>query len=524
MLLWLVVFLCVSCDPDRHTPEIEQGRFQDLKTLSHDMIVLGDKLEDPYSISNVKKALSALYPTKAGSVQLSPTDIYVRFLPKNDAQYEALERAGIRLLDHPLDYQIVKEGDYYHDPAVDEESITWQYAVVPPSFEFIQGIEYEILDECYISENATTRADDIDWDLVEREAFRLTGNESMLRPETKGESMSPSGRITIIDEKFNGGTPVGVSGVTVSCNTFVKQETVFTDDEGYYQFSKKYTSDMRYRLIFKNERGFGIGFNLLLVPGSVSTLGTNPPSGVDVQIDSESDDKLYLRAVVNNAAAAYYDKCADPECYVAAPPDKLRLWIMQDLPSSSAPMLQQGAVVTGTVLENYLGIYASLIKTFLPDITIGARDFKDYATIYEITCHELAHASHFSKVGVPYWNSYIKYILESYITSLGITYGKGTEFGAGYCEVGEMWAYYNENLFATERYGHVLLNGTTYWFSPQIFLYLDERGLDRSRIFKALKPEVTSAKALKEELLKLYPDSEEIINQAFDRYYKEKGQ
>ena len=147
LLLWLAVFLCVSCDPDRHTPEIEQGRFQDLKTLSHDMIVLGDKLEDPYSISNVKKALSALYPTKAGSVQLSPTDIYVRFLPKNDAQYEALERAGIRLLDHPLDYQIVKEGDYYHDPAVDEESITWQYAVVPPSFEFIQGIEYEILDE-----------------------------------------------------------------------------------------------------------------------------------------------------------------------------------------------------------------------------------------------------------------------------------------------------------------------------------------------------------------------------------------
>ena len=49
--------------------------------LAHDEIVLGAKLDDPYSVENVTKALASLYPVKADRVDVTPTDIYVRFLP-----------------------------------------------------------------------------------------------------------------------------------------------------------------------------------------------------------------------------------------------------------------------------------------------------------------------------------------------------------------------------------------------------------------------------------------------------------
>ena len=104
--------------------------------LSHDKIVLGDRLENPYKTENITKALQSLYPTKADRVDVRTTNLYVRFLPADDAEYRRLEAMGLVLVDHPLDYDIVVDGDWYHDPAVPDEDVTWQYAVVPHDFVF----------------------------------------------------------------------------------------------------------------------------------------------------------------------------------------------------------------------------------------------------------------------------------------------------------------------------------------------------------------------------------------------------
>ncbi len=220
--LMLMALVIMSCSGNGMDPD-EGLDYQYGRNLSHEKIVLGARLENPYKTENITKALQSLYPTKADRVDVRTTDLYVRFLPDNEEQMELLEAMDLRLTDHPLDYEILEEGDWYHDPEVPDDRMTWQYAVVPHDFVFPE-VEYEIIDECHITDSSSgTRSDDgIDWEAVERQAYLITGNEDHLLPDTKASKVYPSGRITIVDESLENGRPEGVKGVRVSCNSFVK--------------------------------------------------------------------------------------------------------------------------------------------------------------------------------------------------------------------------------------------------------------------------------------------------------------
>ena len=60
--------------------------------------------------------------------------------------------------------------------------------------------------------------------------------------------------------------------------------------------------------------------------------------------------------------------------------------------------------------------------------------------------------------------------------------------------------------------------GTSYWFYPQIFRYLDERGVSCSEIFEVLDDTVKSRSELKASLLAAYPSDRVAIEQVFSRY------
>lgn len=507
---------CVSS----HSPENITHPGGNGSGLDHGMIELGEQLEDPYSVENISKAISSLYPSRAGRVVPEPTDLYVRFLPENDSQLQMLVSENITLLDHPMDYRIVREGDYYRDPSLAEGSITWQYSVVSRDFAFPRGIRYEILDKVYIAENdPASKADGIDWDAVERESYRLTGNEDMLLPLSKAESSSkPSGDIRIIDKDL-GDTPVGVKGVMVCCNSFVKFGTGYTDEQGHYELNRGFPSEVRYRIVYKNKSGFAIGFNLILVPGSVSTLGKAGPEGVSVTIDQNSERSLFCRSVINNACSDYYDSCReDSSDPIDTPPVNLRIWCFQSLDSSCAAMFQHGCMINNTIVGQWLGEYAQLLRMFLPDLTIGLKDKSSYKSIYSVVVHECAHASHFMKAGLEFWDPYTEFILKSFVAGGGKIYGSRTDEGSGYCDVGEMWAYFVQADIVNARYGGSEVFGTQYWFRPQILGYLAERGITRFKIFKALDAGVVDRATLCDRLIYYYPEFKSMINQAFQRY------
>lgn len=517
--LMLMALAAVSCSGNGIDPD-DGLDYQYGRNLSHEKIVLGARLENPYKTENITKALNELYPTKADRVEVKTTDLYVRFLPKNEKEVEILEDLDLRLMDHPMDYEILEDGDWYHDPEVPADKVTWQYAVVPHDFVF-PDMEYEIIDECHIAANrAGTRGDEgIDWEAVERHAYVMTGNGDRLLPETKADKVTPSGRITIVDDAMDGGKPVGVKGVQVSCNSFVKYAHAYTDEEGYYTMDRTFSAQLRYRLVFDNVQGFSVGFNMILVPASTSTLGKAGPDGVNITVTKDSESKLFKRCAVNNAAYDYYARCAPGDLNLSAPPKDLRIWIFHKLYASSAPMLHQGAILDMSVVSSYLGDFAPLLQIFLPDVTLGMKGRDDYKSIYSEVCHELAHTSHFAKAGTDYWNRFILYILGSFVTSGGITYGDGTGVNAGYCEVGEMWAYYLSSKMYYDRYGGEYPSfGSSFWFHPQVLRYVEQCGISCWEICSLLGPSVASGDALKRALMAYSPDKADRIEQIFNRY------
>lgn len=520
--LTVPVLLLAACSKTGPDPAVDpMDSFTD--SVEHGLIELGAKMEDPYGVEAVQAAVKSLYPTKADRINVQTTDLYVRFLPADDAELDVLRGLGIPLLDHPVDYQVVREGDYYQDPTLPENAITWQYSVVDKDFVFPEKIVYEVLEECHITEHdPTTRAGDgIDWNAVEQEAYRLTGNAGLYVPATKGKASAtnPSGRITIVDPEAYGGQAFGVAGVRVSCNAFVKFSQAYTDRNGYYEMPRTFSSKVRYRLVFTNEKGFSIGFNTLISPASASTMGKGTASGMDLQVDASSDAALFRRCVANNAAYEYYDRCNEDDLDIKTPPQDLRIWIMPFLEPGFAPMFHHGNHLELGRFSNYLGDYMPLLRIFLPDVILGTKRKATYSEIYTETVHQLAHASHYMKAGDTFWKPFSSYQIGTFLATFGRSFGDGTGENAGYCEVAQMWAYFLEGKLYEDRYGTEPPSfGLQFWFYPQIFRYLDERGLTSGDIFRVLGPEVASRDALQQALENRYPQMADVIDQVFSRY------
>ena len=98
-------------------------------------------------------------------------------------------------------------------------------------------------------------------------------------------------------------------------------------------------------------------------------------------------------------------------------------------------------------------------------------------------------------------------------------YGAPDDDDSGYCEAANMYAYYCQSILFKRRYkDSTTVFGTSEWFSPQILLYLDERGLGLEKIAPVFTADVVDLEGLKNKLLSYYPSFKSTINEAFARY------
>jgi hypothetical protein len=263
--------------------------------------ILGNHRTNPYTIANMQQAYANLGLT---GITVNVTNLYVRFLPNTVDQLAILDSTldvqGLEMFDTPVDYDVIQEGDYYQDPSIPDSSITWQYAVVPPSFQFPADITYQILSQIHIPDD--------DYTAVETEAERLAsiqdsincsnGSARIVQPSIQEclpgyhwdnflrrcvpnncpdgyhwddieqqcepdqlpppppppapDAQIPAGVITVSDVNYSPEQHPGVRNVRVVAKRWFKVEKTYTDNSGHFQFTKHYKHNVKIRVEFKN--------------------------------------------------------------------------------------------------------------------------------------------------------------------------------------------------------------------------------------------------------------------------------
>ena len=124
------IFLFSQCEKqslniENDVASVDEANFSNARTIneaksySDDDLVLGKKLEIPYKLAIVEKSQNTLKSKNKNykPIKIEENYYYVRLLPKNEEEYDMINSdSTINTFDHPLDYEIIKQGNKYKDP------------------------------------------------------------------------------------------------------------------------------------------------------------------------------------------------------------------------------------------------------------------------------------------------------------------------------------------------------------------------------------------------------------------------
>lgn len=252
--------------------------------------LLGRQLTNPYLIPNMQQAYANLGIT---NITVNVTNLYVRFKPTDVDQLMYLDsicdEQGIDLFETPVDYEVISEGDYYQDPNIPMEDITWQYAVVPPSFSFPSNIIHETIAQIHIPGDDYTAVETeaerlaalqdgftsysssltltpskggitpniaadcptgFHWDAIARDCVKDDPQPTYTPPPPAPDAAKPAGNIYVYDTQYSANLPV--KNARIVARRWFKTERTFTDLNGHFQLTKRFKHKVRILVKFKN--------------------------------------------------------------------------------------------------------------------------------------------------------------------------------------------------------------------------------------------------------------------------------
>jgi hypothetical protein len=397
LLLLALLSLIASCNNDPiSTEETSSVREKDY------YLKLGEKLENPYSVKNMRRALDSVKAKmtisktakSTSDFDIETSHLYVKIEPKN-ATEEALVKKDTsqNFFDYPLDYDFSEE--VLKEIGTNNPDIIGSYYVaVPKDYVFPEGIKTEVLEELYIpeqdpyfdnatetgkvSKNTISNKEDLLGNLL-IEAFKLTHNEAQLGLQSTGTGKSswwifgkkwrPSGRITMFDNSL--GIPVPVEGAQVLIRQWFTVDSGITDVNGDFS-TGTVRGEARYILQWERQH-YDIRNDTF---GQAETRG--PSKKNESWIFNITNPKDIHFAMVHRAAHHYYYK--DIKGLRRPPFD------------GEMPTRMKIAAIDKTD-KGFYGDFSFWrgIGGVLPNIRIYQRDCKEY---YGTTIHELAHSSH----------------------------------------------------------------------------------------------------------------------------------
>lgn len=382
-------------------------------------VILGNKLNNPYSLSNIQLAYNTLY---GSGTTLVPNHLYVRFKPANSDQLAQLEdNNDLELQDFPMDYEVLQDGDYYQNPNLGTEDIPWLYTVVPVGYSLPPGIQSEIIESIYIP-NDNLILEELAESMAAGATYQTisASDNSVIIERTDIPGISPANIFPCDPENCGGGggggepapnpnKPKGqilVQDVLRNANTNVitnvplrqarivakrwfKIDRINTDNDGNFLSSKKFNNKVKVIVKTKNDYASvrkirGIRLWQILFPvkkrigvfnktamASITHIFTkpNPTSAHDKELP------YWAAATTHNSVVEFRQYAA--EMGVGLPPNKLKIivsnWGGGFRATGATPMFNKcngnmsieyaGAFLAQSTLLNVVGGIATLVNT-----------------------------------------------------------------------------------------------------------------------------------------------------------------
>lgn len=500
-LSFIVLSLLVSCNEDNITSDKKSGVLtarlvnEDDKPDEPTQIVLGEKLANPYSVSNMKAAFkyynSVISDSPFKDKVVKATHYYIKIIPSTLDDLEFLDSLdnsddddALVLQDYPLDYEILKEGDYYVYPKDEKDLYYPIYTVIPVDYVFDKKLHYEILDSIY---EPTEEEYDVEtvamffagWD----EDLKVDGIEVELEtlPDYLKKSFDadnsasriakkyrPSGYVKIEDTNTtNSDVYVPLQQVKISIGRNIFWKYTYTDDSGYFSAPKKYRGKVRIRAKWRgytatirrtwNEiLGIQVSDHLMTLTrgsnGSTKTIAYNDPGtglfGIDLR-----GGHLWYKGTVHNGLRRYIDYCNSNG--ISHTTSYANVWAWASGENCATPMLHKypqlrsisefanigEANVWSVMLNTMVGKTISLFPAHLRPDHIFANLKSGQANtdgrsstlkIHQVVAHESGHYSHACKAGAQFWAKVFateisNSISTSSLNSLGNPYSDGSE-------------------------------------------------------------------------------------------------
>lgn len=392
---WMVaVAVCASCTRENI------GDIPHDKSPSETGNLLGKKLENPYSLGNMRRALANLSPATRsglGEADIQATHYYVKFMPETEEELDLLKQdTTVILYEYPLDYELGEgfEGSY-HDPAVPDSLPTYQYASISVGHwaEVSRTpVQYEILEELFIPDEdkddgtaVATRSgtaaplNEALADALVEEALRITGNDQEEEVQTRGRSKwRPAGRLTVYD---NLAGQIPLKGAKVRARRWFTTHKGYTDSRGYYSCDGRFKRQANYSIVWENSR-WDIRSGWF---GQASYDGPKQKGNWNLYI---SGGKSLKYATIHRAAYRYY---------------------YENIGGFARPANSKREKICYLDKEGTGDFWGNVGLGVLPDIRIYGKDpdsgeYKATDKIFGTTIHELAHVSHCTWLNkIQYW-------------------------------------------------------------------------------------------------------------------------
>ncbi|RYF13684.1 MAG: hypothetical protein EOO42_18510 [Flavobacteriales bacterium] len=419
----------------------------------HTQIVLGNKLINAYSVKNMQEAFNYYNHNVANSQYsgkiVEATHYYIKITPSTEDELAILntldDESSIDtpvLHDHPVDYEVLVEGDYYINPQNEEDLYHPVYTTIPVDYQLPSGIKYEILDELYEPTDEeymieTTSLYFAGWkDDLESDGLSITSDEELKEYfassalQKSSNKFYPTGRITI--ENTGTGITEGLMKAEISYGRIFWWHYTYTDNNGNFNGNaKKYRGNVQIRAKWRGETatirktwnevlGFFVSDYLM----TNNKYNNGQTRYIDYTTFSGHGNHLWAKGTVNNGLRKYVDYCNLNG--ITNTISHANVWAWEGSNQSGAtPMLYKyqqlplmasfANIGQANFWHNLASVLSGLTINLVPQhlrpdqiyTGVDPRSYEnnksDSRRIHQLIFHESGHYSHAAKVGATYW-------------------------------------------------------------------------------------------------------------------------